>query len=65
MTSARPAPTNITMMPTPIQPHIMTAGPPVASPNPYSVRQPDRTEITEKELAKFAKGPIRRFSTGV
>ncbi len=55
----------MTMMPTTSQPHIITAGPPVTRPNPYSVRQPERTEITEKEMAKFANGPIRRFSTGV
>ena len=56
-------PTNSVIRPTPSQPQMMTAGPPVAIPKPYSVRQPDRIEMIVKETAKFEKPDIRRRSS--
>ena len=56
-------PTNRVMRPTMGQPQTMMAGPPVAMPYPYSVRQPDRIEMIVNETAKFEKPDIRRRSS--
>ena len=50
-------------MPTPSQPQTMTAGPPVAMPKPYKVRQPDRIEMIVNETAKLENPDIRRRSS--
>jgi hypothetical protein len=42
---------------------VITTGPPVNMPNPYSVRQPDRIEMMVNETAKFENPDIRRRSS--
>lgn len=49
--SAIARPTNSVIRPTPTQPQVMTAGPPVFMPNRYSVRQPESTEMIVNETA--------------
>jgi hypothetical protein len=56
-------PTNVVISPTNSQPQTITAGPPVAMPNPYRVRQPDSTEMIVNDTAKFENPDIRLRSS--
>ncbi|SKX86897.1 Uncharacterised protein [Mycobacteroides abscessus subsp. abscessus] len=37
------------------QPHAIAAGPPLFHPSPNDVKQPERIEMIENEIAKFEK----------
>jgi hypothetical protein len=49
--------------PTSSQPQVNATGPPLLKAMEYDVRQPARTEMIVKEMAKFENPPISRTST--
>jgi len=56
-------PTKRVITPTRSHPQVITTGPPVFMPNPYSVRQPDRIEMMVKDTAKFENPDMCRLSS--